>query len=365
MPRPLRPVGKALPALFLAAFAAAAPDPRFDRADSAPPAAVDRGAPVPAAPGKPVLPEDLKQAAASLGAAAQRERVSRLAPPEGGAFTFAVIGDAEPGRFPWERVYAPGADGFWRLLARTSAVSPSFVLQLGDLVSKGTLPNYRALYKRMSGAAAPPFFNAIGNHDRSRPNGDADKSLYEGVNGSPDYSFDYAGWRFVALDTSDRTLRDDQMRWLEQVVTTDGRTVIFTHVPPAFLKKHFYSPPKPEFRAEDFDELPVEAKNTVLHDFLTAYFDDNSDAFGRLLRERRVPRVYLGHIHAFGVARRGPTLFVLSGGGGSPLYPLPPGEPKRKMTHFLEVRVSGDSLTETVHELDGSAYAMPLPPSPF
>jgi predicted phosphodiesterase len=307
----------------------------------------------------------LKQAAAQLGAAAQRARVAALTPPADGAFTFAVIGDAEPGRFPWERVYAPGPDGFWRLLSRAGALSPAFVLQLGDLVSKGTLDNYRALYKRMAGVTAPPFFNCIGNHDRSRPNGDADKFLYEGMHGSLDYYFDYAGWRFVALDTSDRALRDDQMRWLEQVVTRDGRTVIFTHVPPAFLKKHFYSPPKPDFRAEDYDELPVEAKNTVLHDFLTAYFDDNSDAFGRLLQERRVPRVYLGHIHAFGVARRGPTLFVLSGGGGSPLYPLPPGEPKRKMTHFLEVRVSGDSVSETVHELDGSTYAMPLPPSSF
>jgi hypothetical protein len=73
----------------------------------------------------------------------------------------------------------------------------------------------------------------------------------------------------------------------------------------------------------------------------------------------------LGHIHAFGVARRGPTLFVLSGGGGSPLYPLPPGEPRRKMAHFLEVSVSGGTLTETVHELSGIVYPMPLPPASF
>src|SRR5262249_30643276 len=110
---------------------------------------------------------------------------------------------------------------------------------------------------------------------------------------------------------------------------------------------------------------PSPAKETYIHDVMTAYFSQNSVAFGRLLAERRVSRVYMGHIHAFGVARRGPTTFVLSGGGGSPLYPLPPGEPRRKFTAFLEVNVSGDSVSETVHELSGASYPMPQPAASF
>lgn len=315
---------------------------------------------VPVAHGKPVPGEfdsDLKK----WGTEAQKAALAAL-PAPGASFRFAVIGDAEPGRFPWERPFAPGPGAFWKLISQAQGSGAAFVLQLGDMVSKGTSENYRAHFDGMAKSSKAPLFETIGNHDRSRPNGSATKTLYTSAVGPLDFYFDYAGWRFVSVDTSDRRLRGDQMAWLKTVVTGDGKCVVFTHVPPKALKGKFYSPKKPRkaFEKEE-EEPPLPKSEDYWHDVLTAYFEDNSAAFMALMSERKVARVYTGHIHAFGVARAGPTLFVLSGGGGSPLYPLPPGEPKRKMTHWLEVSVAGETVSETVHELNGDLYPMPLP----
>ncbi len=315
---------------------------------------------VPAVTGRPVLSPELRAAAAQWGIDAQRARLAPIR--SGAAFRFSVIGDAEPGRFAWERVFAPPVDAFTRLL-RDASSSSAFVLQLGDSVSEGTADYYAARFRQLDGArGAAPLFPTIGNHDRSRPNGAADKGFFEATMGQPDYFFDYAGWRFVSVDTSDRRLRDDQLAWLKTVVPDNGRCVIFTHVPPKFLKGKFYSPKKASKGLEGEEkEEPLPKSEDYWHDVLTAYFEENAEGFRALVAERKVARVYVGHIHAFGVARVGPTLFVLSGGGGSPLYPLPPGEPKRKMTHWLEVSVDGRSVSETVHELNGDVYPMPLP----
>ena len=319
--------------------------------------ALDRTALVPLARGRAVIPDDLLAAGKRWGIEAQKAALAARPQPSG-SFRFAVIGDVEPGRFPWQRVFTPPLDSFPRQLRAASGLGAQFVLQLGDLVSKGDAKNYREIFTTLSADSSVPFFPVIGNHDRSRPNGDADKRFYSGIMGATDFYFDYGGWRFVGLDTADRTLTGAQLEWLKSVLPTDGRSVIFTHVPPRFLKGKWYSPPAPKDNREEEDER----KRGYVRDLLTAYFDDNSAEFGDLLAERKVARVYAGHIHAFGVAKVGPTLFVLSGGGGSPLYPLPPGEPKRKMAHFLEVIATGGALSETVHELDGPSYPLPLPP---
>jgi hypothetical protein len=307
--------------------------------------------------GKPPLPPDLAAAAKKWGNEAQIAKLAGRQP--GGSFRFAVIGDAEPGRFAWERVFAPGPDAFTWLLGDAQSLGADFVLQLGDMVSEGTEKDYRAHFKDLEAVGAAPLFHVIGNHDRSRPNGAADKNYYEAIRGKTDYFFDYGGWRFVAVDTSDRRLRSDQLAWLKTVVPANGRCVVFMHVPPKFLKGKLYSPKKKGF--EDEIEPPLPKERSYWQDVLTGYFPENSDGFKKLMEERRVPRVYMGHVHAFGTAKLGPTLYVLSGGGGSPLYPLPPGEPKRKMTHWIEVTVDGDAVNERVHELGGDVYPMPLP----
>ncbi len=309
-------------------------------------------APPPPAKTRPVgVPQDLAAARARVGNSAQAERLARGNPPPKDSFTLAVVGDAEPGRFAFERAYSPGPNTYERLMARIAAERPDLVFQLGDMVSKGTAENYRARVKYLDANAGIPIFSVVGNHDRSAPNGRADKRLYEAVFGPGDFVIDYNGWRFVGLDTADHTLADEQLRWLKTVLIPGPRKLVFTHVPPKFLKGRLTCQ-VPGLEAK-------RGKEGYTHDVNTAYFNRNAAEFGDLMAERGVERVYFGHIHAFGMAEHKGVRYVLSGGGGSPLYPLPDTEPQCLFAHYIRVRLGPGQIRETVSTLDGREFDLP------
>ena len=344
-------------AVFLALnAAAAASDPFFDGSAPAtlalPPAPK---VPAPAETGKKKpkpVPEDLVRARTSVGNAAM---LARLA-PAGGAFSFGVIGDAEHGRFWWERVFSPEKAAFvnqWRAL---QAAGVDFAFQLGDFVSEGTAENYRAHVKVVSAEAAKPLLRCIGNHDRARPNGDADKSLYDAVFGARDYYFDHGGWRFVSLDSSDRKVTTAQLAWLKAALAVPGPKVLFTHVPPAYIKSLTPLKEVGELEAPTTDK---DADKSALSDFFTNYFKDGASEFEDLVSNGGVKAVYMGHIHAFWAADHRGVRYIISGGGGSPLYPLPPGYPKKKFAHVLRVLADKNGLTETVVPYKGAPFVLP------
>ena len=331
-----------------AAFAA--PSAVFDGAGA--PAALVRPAPPPAASGRPLapapLPPDLGAAAARFGSAAM---ISRLPPrPTAGTFAFGVVGDAEPGRFAWERVFNPGADAFVRQWNALQSRGPDFVLQLGDFVSEGDPDHYRAHLRALSGNLSRPIFHTVGNHDRSRPNGAADKRCFEAVFGQGDYFFDHSGWRFVSLDSSDRAVTGPQLAWLEAVLSVPGPKVVFTHVPPAYLGglDSLTEPASVDAAADP--------GHSYLYDFFTNYFVEGSEEFRRIVESSGVKAVYMGHIHAFWAAESNGVRYVISGGGGSPLYPLPKGYPTRRFAHTLWVEAGPNGLTETVLPMSGGAF---------
>lgn len=308
--------------------------------------------PPPAARGKVLVPKDLSDARGRVGNQAQAELLARKSPRPKDRFTIAVIGDAEPGRFAWERVFSPGKGAYEKLMSSIASDAPDLVFQLGDMVSKGTQAGYRGRVKYLDGHPGIPIFSVIGNHDRSAPNGRADKALYEAVFGSGDFVVDYNGWLLVGLDTADRTLSDAQLGWLKKVLIPGRRILVFTHVPPKFLKGKLNACVAPQFENKP-------KKGGYVHDVLTAYFDENAQAFDDLMAERHVERVYFGHIHAFGVAEHRGTRYVLSGGGGSPLYPLPLTEPQCLFAHHIEVKLGPGRIAETVHALDGREFPLP------
>lgn len=291
-------------------------------------------------------PRDLAAARRTWGNSVQIAKLSRANPSPKPGFTFAVIGDAEPGRFPWQRPWAP-PDGYRKQIRAIHATNADFIVQLGDFVSKGTIKNYRAYVDLLGTELSLPIMHVIGNHDRSKPNGKADKVLYRAVFGSEtDYFFDYNGWRFVTLDSSDYRVTAAQMDWLDRVLDTGLKTVVSMHIVPAYLKGKIYSI-GPNKNRENEKLIPK------------AYFDQGSVRFGEVVKRRAVARVYMGHIHAFGIAEHEGIRYVLTGGGGSPLYPLPPGYPKRKKAHYLLVEADGTGLRETVYELDGTVFPIP------
>ncbi|MBI5246757.1 MAG: metallophosphoesterase [Elusimicrobia bacterium] len=336
---------------------ASAPDPFFDRASSV-------GLTLPPAPKAPdfiaveedkrkptEVPADLAAARARVGNDAM---LARLTPRTAGApFTFGVIGDAEHGRFWWERIFSPEKAAFvdqWRAL-QTAGVD--FALQLGDFVSEGDAKNYRAHVKVIEAEAVRPLLRCVGNHDRSRPNGDADKNLYDAVFGARDYFFDHGGWRFVSLDSSDRKVTAAQLAWLKAALAVPGPKVIFTHVPPDYIKSI-----KPLAEVGELVKETDDEKGAI-SDFFTNYFKDGSKEFEELVTNGGVKAVYMGHIHAFWAADHRGVRYVISGGGGSPLYPLPPGYPKKRFAHVLRVVADKNGLTETVVPYKGTPFTLP------
>lgn len=309
---------------------------------------------VPEAEGKALgILDDLESAHARWGNEAQIRKLPASSGHEPkSSFTLAVIGDAEPGRFPWERIFTPGLDAYRRQLRGIHALGPSLIVQLGDFVSEGDAENYRDYVRFLDKEVRIPLLSVIGNHDRSAPNGDADKRFYRAVFGEPDFYADYNGWRLVCLDTADRRLTRRQLEWLGRALDTGLRKAVFTHVPPAFIEGKIKSP-----EAEKGAEGP--AAKSYIGDFFTAYFEEGSKEFRALVSARGVSRVYVAHIHAFGVADDRGVRYVLTGGGGSPLYPLPPWYPQRMMAHFILAEFGPQGVRETVYPLDEAPFPLP------
>lgn len=297
----------------------------------------------PAPPALPAVPQDLIEAGKVWGHHRQAGLLSENNPESAATFSFAVLGDVEPGRFPWERIFAPRG-AFPKLMAAIHSRKPDLIVQLGDFVSQGTPENYREYISALERHVRLPLLTVIGNHDRPQPNDNqGDKILYKSVFGKTDFYYDHNGCRFIGLDSSDRRLTPEQLDWLDQVLDTRQRKFIFTHVPPLFLKSILRSPER-EYSGKQSD--------------YSGYFTEGSERFRALAAAHRIDRVYMGHIHAMAVAELDGVRYVLTGGGGSPLYPLPPGYPSLREAHSIEVTVAPESITETAHLLDGSTIPL-------
>jgi 3',5'-cyclic AMP phosphodiesterase CpdA len=223
---------------------------------------------------------------------------------------------------------------FERQLAAIQNQSVDFSVQLGDMVSRGTPGNFLRFYRKLEGApAAKPYLTVIGNHDRSRPNGKSDSTLYRSLFGRGNYYFDRGGVRFVALDSSAARLRRSQLRWLALVLDTPMRKVVFTHMPPALLRLW---------------------GGALAHGM--GGFRKGAKEFAKLVAAKGVERVYVGHVHAFGVQDYKGVRYVLTGGGGSALFPSGAAD---RFHHYLTVSVGPWGLQERVHTLDGSSFLIP------
>lgn len=266
------------------------------------------------------------------------EQLSKLAASPRSAsdsFKFAVIGDAEPGRF-WISRKMFGVPGvFWKLLKRADRSSSDFIFQLGDMVSRGTVAQFWGFIRGMiSSGTQTPYLTAIGNHDRHKPHGITNDRVYRAVFGSTNYSFTRGGYKFVVVDSSAGRITAPQLEWLRRELNPAVPTVVFTHIPPAPLSEW-----------TDWGRLKG-----------AGGFKEGSAAFMGLMSSNKVARVYMGHIHGLGTLERGGVKYVLTGGGGSPLFP---GPVKRRLHHWLSVEAGPAGLVETVHAADGSAFLLP------
>jgi len=227
---------------------------------------------------------------------------------------------------------APGV--FPRLMELISDDGVEFVVQLGDMVSRGTLSNYARLFATLAEFNRRiPFLPVPGNHERSSPHLRSDSRLFRAFFGKSNYAFDRGPARFIVLDTSDRRLTQLQLSWLDRALRTPLKKLVFSHFPPACIR----------------------GWTSMLRIPIPACFRKGAEAFAKLVSERSVDRVYVGHIHALACTRHRGVQYVLSGGGGSPLYPWPAGERRH---HYLLVSVNKLGVSEEVRYLDGTSRSL-------
>ncbi len=238
------------------------------------------------------------------------------------SFRFAVLGDTRSN---------PAVHS--AIAARIAAAQPDLVLHTGDLVDDGTSQaEWTAYFKQ----AAPllevaPLYPTLGNHeDQAQPYFEYFRLPGNGLW----YAFDYADARFIVLkadsfDPSAFAPGAEQRAWLEQELAGAAGKWIFVsfHVP---LHTSF---------AEDPSEVNLRKQ------------------LAPLFEKYKVAAVFNGHIHSYERVLENGVTYIVTGGGGAPLYSLNVREPDQQAAalvyHYLLIDVSGGRLTAQAIDIDG------------
>jgi len=216
-----------------------------------------------------------------------------------------------------------------------------FVLHTGDMVDYGNSMDQWDVFFFVARplAARIPFFPVIGNHEYFKGGKDFYKAAFflpeNSPNGELDYFFDTASARFVILDNRNIGKKGgEQKDWLEGVLkeARDDRKL-----PHIFVSLHqgieSSGPHGPDKRLEK-----------------QGYLD--------LLKSYGVSLVIGGHDHIYERGVRDGLRYMVSGGGGAPVYSK---EKKNKNVqlraserHFVLFQVDEETVSFEVFRSDGS-----------
>lgn len=114
-----------------------------------------------------------------------------------------------------------------------NAEKPDFVLCLGDMVRRAEHADFRYVERKIRNSFKVPVYTVPGNWDRQHP---GEWRNYREAFGADYYFFSYGDTLFLALNTADKELSPEQLRFAELILETErpkfARCVIFCHVPP-------------------------------------------------------------------------------------------------------------------------------------
>ncbi|WP_332370034.1 metallophosphoesterase family protein [Thermococcus kodakarensis] len=203
-------------------------------------------------------------------------------------YTVLAFGDHRPGSGEKQ------PEVFFKIRDAINKENGAFVIDSGDLVYSGTIYQWEELMKAWKWNK--PVFVAVGNHEY---NGES-VNIYHYYFGPTDYAFSLGGYRYIFANNvmNGYRLTDEQWAWLEKELERakerGERPVIVMHAPP-------YDP-----RPSDEHTLdPSDAKKLL-----------------ELMREYNAFGIF-GHIHVYWYGTYEGVPFVITGGGGAPLYAKP------------------------------------------
>jgi 3',5'-cyclic AMP phosphodiesterase CpdA len=216
---------------------------------------------------------------------------------------------------------------------------PDFVLHTGDLVADGNdsslWPVFFDIERDLLRQTA--FFPSLGNHERNS------RDYYDFFQvTSPYYSFNWGNGHFIVLNSdignaassagARETFWTEQTRWLEEDLKNNQKAdfrFVFAHHPP----------------------FSAVARRQDSNPHMTALVP--------LLEKYNVSAGFFGHDHNYQHYLKNGIHYIITGGGGAPLYDVDKPDPAitRKVVsteHFVTVRVEGKIARLRAIAVDGS-----------
>jgi hypothetical protein len=274
-----------------------------------------------------LVPDTVYHYRIKLPSSASKDRTIRTAPQgDDATFTFLVYGDSRND----PRMHARVAS------AAASTCHAAFVLHTGDVVSSGSAGQStwtKQFFKPADPLLRETWFAVIrGNHEDANP---LFLLYFEGTDsfqGEGYYSFDWGPVHVVTLDTnSDYEPGSKQYQFLKRDLGSTSRPfkVFFGHHPAYSSGSH--------------------GSTKRMQDYLQPLFEQNG-----------VQLVFAGHDHTYERTIINGITYVVSGGGGAPLYRQGrlKGNPKslvfRESYNFVQVDVTPDKLILTAWAVNRS-----------
>ncbi len=223
--------------------------------------------------------------------------------------TFIFVGD----------VHVPFDDkGIFSTIARrANELGVSFVHIGGDNVQIANLTNYRQFLTKQK-KFSMPVISTIGNHDTACETGCEDWSVWQERFGNPFFRYDVGGVRIISLNNANKTLSEDDYKFLEDSLKTGLRKIVVMHRPVGYLNPAY--------------EVPL---------------DDPEGRFRTLIENGGVTAVMTGHEHHYGHYEVNGIKYIVSGGGGGMLS----RGVDNTFHHFLIVRAGRDTFDYTVERV--------------
>ena len=244
------------------------------------------------------------------------EKVKSIGPP----LQFAVIGDSRDG----EKVYG-------RLIQKILDRKPHFIIHLGDMITRPGEKEWNRFFET-SKAIDIPFFPVVGNHEiGSTPRGE---EMYRKQFNLPGcktyYSFRAAHTLFAILDSEigRGQILEEQRVWLEKTLSSSEEKFKL-----AFLHRPLFPPADSLKLGKAMDKYP-----------------SARDDLHQLFVKTKVKAVFQGDDHRYDRMENDQILYIITGGGGAPIYAL---KETGGYFHYVWISIQRGRMEGEVVDLEG------------
>jgi 3',5'-cyclic AMP phosphodiesterase CpdA len=245
-------------------------------------------------------------------------------------FTFVVIGDNRAGNPSTDAVYA-------RLLPMVMDRKPDLLINVGDQIETPGKREHWSRFWELSRDVSVPYFLTVGNHDVHSTAPLSEMLYLEQVDLPGNelyYSFVAGDALFVVLDSyladEEKRITGKQFAWLKGVFESSKQKYRFV-----FLHHPLY---------------PEPGRGKHAGNSLDRYTEDR-DRLHALFKKYVVTLVFAGHEHLYLRKTVDGIPYVITGGGGAPLYA---DDENGGFHHFVVMTVDGDTVRGEVVDVNGN-----------